>query len=156
MSDKSRKTNNNEYKLDKSESSNTTAIFIFISILVMIGLIVGVFFLMNRGSSSGTDNTAVPTTATIDESGKQILNLKAKGGYFPGLITAQAGKPSTLKIKTENTFDCSTALVIPSLNVSKSLPFSGTTSIEIPSQSAGSQIVGRCSMGMYYFTIKFV
>ncbi len=73
----------------------------------------------------------------------------------PSIIKAQAGKDSFLKVKTQNTYDCSSSLKIPSLKVSKNLPANGETLIPIPAQTAGTQIKGACGMGMYRFTIKF-
>jgi uncharacterized protein len=131
------------------------SIFIFIAVCVLIGIILigaSFFFIKNSGSTPETSSTQQTIT---EEDGKQILNLTAKGGYSPKKITAQAGKPAILKVKTASTFDCSTALVIPTLKVTKSLPATGVTSIEIPAQTAGSEIKGTCSMGMYSFSITF-
>jgi plastocyanin domain-containing protein len=89
------------------------------------------------------------------EDGKQILNLKAKGGYSPSLIKASADTPTILRVETKGTFDCSTALVINQVNYRGYLPTTGQTDIEIPPQSAGSVINGTCSMGMYSFRITF-
>jgi plastocyanin domain-containing protein len=43
---------------------------------------------------------------------------------------------------------------IPSLNISKSLPASGLTDIELPNSNAGT-LQGTCGMGMYRFEIDF-
>jgi len=86
---------------------------------------------------------------------KQVINITAKGGYSPRVTEATANVPTTLKMKTQGTFDCSSALVIPSINYKKNLPPTGTTEIEIPPQPAGTTLKGLCSMGMYRFEIVF-
>ncbi len=89
------------------------------------------------------------------DNGKQIVEVSAKGGYTPRISTAKADTPTILRIKTSSTFDCSSALRIPSLGYSKNLPPSGTTDIEIPAQAAGSTLKALCSMGMYNFSVEF-
>lgn len=89
------------------------------------------------------------------DNGKQIIEVSAKGGYTPRVSTAKADTPTILRIKTSSTFDCSSALRIPSLGYSKNLPPSGTTDIEIPAQAAGSTLKALCSMGMYNFSVEF-
>ncbi len=127
---------------------------ISISVIVVVVLLAGAFFL---GRAGQTDDSASDTTAsaTTDSSGKQIVSIKAKGGYYPQAITAKANTPTVLKVTTNATFDCSSALVIPSLGYRKSLPPSGDTLIDIPAQAAGTKLQGLCAMGMYNFTIKF-
>jgi plastocyanin domain-containing protein len=85
--------------------------------------------------------------------GKQIIEIRAKGGYLPRVTTAQAGIPTTLRINTSGTFDCSSAIRIPSLKVSKNLPASGVTDIDLGTLAPG-KIAGNCSMGMYPFEIQ--
>lgn len=126
--------------------------FIIISIVVSVALLLGTFFLMGGFKAKTSDTTE---TATLDSSGKQIVTITAKGGYSPGITTAKANIPTTLIIKTNNTFDCSSAVTIPALNITKSLPFKGETNIEIPAQIAGKEIDIVCSMGMYASKIVF-
>lgn len=85
--------------------------------------------------------------------GKQVIEIRAKGGYLPRVTVAKAGIPTTLRVNTSGTFDCSSALRIPSLKVSKNLPANGVTDIELGTLVAG-KIDGNCSMGMYPFTIN--
>jgi hypothetical protein len=63
--------------------------------------------------------------------------------------------PTLLKINTNGTFDCSSALSIPSLNYQKYLPATGETLIEVPPQESGTTLQGTCAMGMYNFSVKF-
>ncbi len=90
-----------------------------------------------------------------DENGMQVIHIMAQRGYTPRQVTAQAGKPSRLEIETNNTYDCSSAVRIPSLNYSGFLPPTGKTSIDVPPQEKGTTLNGLCSMGMYRFEVTF-
>jgi len=87
--------------------------------------------------------------------GKQIIEVLAKDGYQPSEITAKAGVPTILKMKTQATFDCSTEFTIPQLGVRVHLEPNGETAIEIPAQKAGDSIYGVCGMGMNKLEINF-
>lgn len=122
-----------------------------VATLIASILIVGAVWL-SADSSQGQsgDNTNV---ALID--GIQIIDIAAKGGYSPRVSEAQANVPSILRVSTKGTFDCSSALVIPSLNYRKNLPPSEVTEIKLPPQEAGTSLQGLCSMGMYSFVVNF-
>ncbi|EKD99657.1 MAG: hypothetical protein ACD_22C00215G0003 [uncultured bacterium] len=121
-------------------------------------LVFGLIFLLTRLTT--TPSTEKPTqaknSAVSEINGIQYIELTAKGGYFPNSITAKANISTVLRVKTTQTFDCSSALVIPSLDYRKNLPPNGTTEIEIPAQPIDATIQGMCSMGMYRFKIKFI
>ncbi|OHA93485.1 MAG: hypothetical protein A3H52_02205 [Candidatus Zambryskibacteria bacterium RIFCSPLOWO2_02_FULL_39_26] len=120
-----------------------------ISILIASLLIVGVILFAGENSGDNAGNNV----SIVD--GKQIIEIDAKGGYNPRKTAAKADIPTVLKIKTSGTFDCSSALVIPSLGYRKNLPPSGEILVDIPLQKAGSAIQGMCAMGMYNFTLDF-
>lgn len=133
-----------------------------VTIFVIAALIV-IMFVIAGGSyfvlGSGKTTTALPTTITTnttEEADKQIVSLDAKGGFSPVYTVAKANKPTVIKVYTQNTFDCSSVVRIPSLGIQKNLPVSGITEIEIPAQEAGSKVSGTCSMGMYHFSINFI
>ncbi len=111
------------------------------------------------GGCSGSHATPNKTEASANnvknEDGKQIIEVSAKGGYAPSMTTAKANVPTILRIQTSATFDCSSALRIPTLNYSKNLPPTGTTDIEVPAQVAGTTLEALCSMGMYGFSVAF-
>jgi len=86
----------------------------------------------------------------------QVITITAKAGYTPNQVTAQANLGSILRIVTDKTYDCTSTLRIPQLNVNRLLPNSGVTEIPVVAQAPGSEITGTCSMGMYKFTIKFI
>lgn len=109
----------------------------------------------SNSQSEETLQTATPSDNVKIENGKQIIEITAWGGYFPRQSVAKANLPTIIRLKTNKTFDCSAALVIPSLNVQRYLPQTGNTDIEIPAQKSNSSLRALCAMGMYYFEIKF-
>ena len=124
-------------------------------IAVIIGgaFVIGAFVLSQ-------DKTTAPVDAQTEnnvtvENGKQIVTISAKGGYLTRISEAKADMPTTLRVDTNGTFDCSASLNIPSMNYQKNLPATGVTDIEIPAQKAGSTFEGLCGMGMYRFEIAF-
>ena len=119
--------------------------------IIAISVIVGGFILF---SGSNQDNSQEASNVNIVD-GKQIITINAKGGYFPRVTNAKADVPTIIKLNTQGTFDCSSALTIPSLGYRNNLPASGETTVDVPPQKAGSLVRGVCSMGMYSFTVKF-
>ncbi|HEY4523344.1 MAG TPA: cupredoxin domain-containing protein [Candidatus Paceibacterota bacterium] len=125
-----------------------------ISILVAAILIGGAIVIV--GSNQDSNGITPPTENNVNViDGKQIIEINAKGGYSPRVTTAQAGMPTVIKVNTRGTFDCSSALVIPSLGYRKNLPPSGETIIDVPLQASGSVLQGLCAMGMYNFQVRF-
>lgn len=122
-----------------------------ISIIVAIVLIGGAFMLAKNGGDTGQAANA-NNVSIVD--GKQIIEINAKGGYQPRKSVAKAGIPTIIRFNTKGTFDCSSAVRIPSLNISKSLPQSGVTDIDIGSGELG-KLKGSCGMGMYPFEVEF-
>lgn len=116
------------------------------SVFISLALI---FFALSWGGEQSSGDVV------REENGVQIISVLARGGYSPGEIVAKAGVPTRLDVATKGTYDCSSALVIPSLDYQKFLPSTGVTSIDIPAQSSGAKINGLCSMGMYSFEIVF-
>jgi plastocyanin domain-containing protein len=122
-----------------------------ISIVGAAVLIVGA--LVFTQGSSPPDNSAPVNNVTVVD-GKQIIEIRAKGGYQPRKSVAKAGIPTVLRFNTSGTFDCSSYVRIPSLNLSKALPQSGSTDIDINSTNPGT-LKGTCGMGMYPFEVEF-
>jgi plastocyanin domain-containing protein len=125
---------------------------IIISAVVSVGLLFG-FFMLGYGAAPEPSNTSDVVTV---ENGTQIITITAKGGYRPRSINAAANMPTIFRVVTDNTFDCSSALVIPQLGYRKSLPPVGETMIPVAAQKAGASIQGLCTMGMYQFTVNFM
>ena len=129
--------------------TKTTAI----SILVAAVLIGGAILFSNEGKDSNTNTQATDNISVVD--GKQIITISAKGGYSPKVTSAKAGMQTVIKVDTNGTFDCSSALTIPSLGYRNNLPPSGETAIDVPPQQAGATMRGLCAMGMYNFAVNF-
>lgn len=120
-----------------------------VSVLVAIVIMGGTLALTQRPSTTTVSNVR-------REGETQIIEVQAKGGYFPRTTTAQAGVPTVLRLKTDGTYDCSSAVTIPTLGFQKNLDASGVTEVIIPPQKAGATIQGVCAMGMYNFSMKFM
>ena len=125
-----------------------------ISILLTIALLIGIVVLSRSIGSSGVNSLqAVQNTEIRD--GVQYVTITAQGGYFPNTTTAKANIPTKLIVQTNGTYDCSTALVIRSINFQKMLPPTGEEVIDLGSPEVGS-MQGLCSMGMYSFVVNFI
>ncbi|MCF7864933.1 MAG: cupredoxin domain-containing protein [Candidatus Pacebacteria bacterium] len=123
-----------------------------ISILVAVVLIGGAFA-FTRKSNDNSPVVANANNVTMVD-GKQIVEISAKGGYQPRKSIAKAGVPTIIRFDTNGTFDCSSSVRIPSMNISKSLPQTGTTDIDVGSQEIAT-LQGTCGMGMYPFEVEF-
>ncbi len=127
----------------------TTHVAIGVAAILMVG-----FLFMNRSEPSQTNiaSQGAGTNVTMQD-GEQIVTINVRGGYSPERSTIQAGVPTTIRFQTNGTFDCSSAIRIPSLSISKNLPATGTTDVSIGSPQEGT-IEGTCSMGMYRFELE--
>lgn len=120
-----------------------------ISVITALTLIGGAFMF----TSSGGEEVVNANNVTVVD-GKQIIEIKAKGGYLPRKSIAQAGIPTILRFDTSGTFDCSASVRVPSLKISKTLPQTGVTDIDIGVGQVGV-LQGMCGMGMYPFEVEF-
>lgn len=133
---------------------NTILAIIAATVLIVLALV-----LTSSGGGNKQQNTDTPTeVASVNNvsivDGKQIIEIQAKGGYTPRKSIAKAGIPTILRMNTNGTFDCSSSIRIPSMNLFKSLPQSGVTDIDLGTQIAGT-LNGSCGMGMYPFEVDF-
>ena len=125
-----------------------------VSIIVTIGLVVGISIIFLGGSKKNSTNTGLAQSVEIKD-GVQFITVNAKGGYSPQITEAQAGVPTKLIMKTSGTYDCSASLVIRSVGFQKILPQTGETEIDIGIPKRGVPLRGVCGMGMYSFQINF-
>lgn len=123
-----------------------------IAILGAALLIGGAIYFTSRNTPQVVTDTPVNNVSMVD--GKQIIDVSVKGGYRPNVTTAKAGIPTILRFNTNGTYDCSSAVRIPSMGISKNLPPSGSTDIDLGSPLVAT-LQGVCGMGMYSFQIKF-
>jgi plastocyanin domain-containing protein len=121
--------------------------------IIAVGFLIGAAFFFS-GNKNQTGTEYVPENNVSIVEGVQIVEIRAKGGYQPRRSSAKAAIPTILRFNTAGTFDCSSAVRIPSLKISKILPPNGSTDIDIGSVSAGI-LSGSCGMGMYRFEITF-
>jgi plastocyanin domain-containing protein len=124
------------------------------SLVVMVLAIGGIFMLLRGGGSNAPASSTGQTNVSVID-GKQVVEIKAKGGYAPRVTAAKANMPTVINVQTNGTFDCSSALTVPAIGFRTMLPSSGVTPIEIPPQQPGTTIKGVCSMGMYSFAVNF-
>ena len=122
-----------------------------LSVLVAALVIAGVIVLSQK-----SDGTEQVVQNVFMEGEKQIIEIDAKGGYSPKLTTAKAGVPTVLRLKTSGTYDCSSAVTIPSVGFRKNLDATGTTEVEVPINVAQGTLEGTCAMGMYGFSVRFL
>lgn len=121
---------------------------------LLSSLIIFMFAVIIGGESDSiTKNNSIGAPKV--ENGRQIIEIRAKGGYTPGETVAQANIPSLIRIKTQATFDCSASLLIPALGFRTFLPSSGVTDVPVPAQKPGTTLTATCGMGMYSFRIQF-
>ena len=130
-------------------NQKTTAI-----VIVTTGLFIAAFILLASYAGTSESKALINNVSIVD--GKQIVEIGAKGGYEPKISIAKAGIPTTLRVETSGTFDCSSALVIPKIKYRANLPPSGVTEINVPAQKSGAELQGLCGMGMYTFKVTFL
>lgn len=127
----------------------------YIAIAVAIALVGGALFYAGTRGPGGAPQVVDDANNVSIVDGTQVIAITAKGGYSPRVTNAKAGIPTVIKMDTRGTFDCSSALAIPSIGYRNNLPPSGETTIEIPPQAAGTSMRGLCAMGMYNFSVNF-
>lgn len=128
-----------------------------VSIIITLGLVVVLGIVFSGGNTIPRDdqnNIQAGKNVEIKD-GVQYITINARGGYFPSVTNAKASIPTKLIMKTSGAFDCSSALVIRSLNYQKMLPQTGETEIDLGIPEIGKPLQGLCSMGMYNFTVNF-
>lgn len=123
------------------------------TLLIVGALILGAFLLFRDGGRSQTATLSDASSNVTTVAGQQIVAINAKGGYSPQVSSVKAGVPTVLRFTTNGSYDCSSSIRIPDLSISKNLPSTGTTDIEIGALAAGT-LQGTCSMGMYKFQIN--
>ena len=129
-------------------------IFIFLALMLVAGIGV-IFFGQSNQSNEDQNRSSAQVSSNVEvKDGVQYVTISAKGGYSPKESTAQAGIPTMLIMKTNNTFDCSSAIVIRSIGYQKVLPQTGEEKIDLGSPRPGT-LEGLCSMGMYRFAVHF-
>lgn len=104
----------------------------------------------SQSQLAGSQDQNTPA-AVATASNELTMNITDQA-YTPEVMNAKAGEPIKLTVKTSNVQGCGRSLVIPSLNLQKSLEATDSQEIVLPSQSAGTIRI-TCIMGMYNSTI---
>ncbi len=121
-----------------------------ISLIISALIIIGTYFFFVANT------TKAPMVSLIEvKDGIQYVTIQVKGGYSPRVTLAKADIPTKLVMKTNETYDCSSSLVIKSLGYQKNLPPTGETIIDVGIKKKGENLEGACSMGMYGFKVEF-
>lgn len=126
----------------------------------VVGILVLVFGAYNIQSALAilpvtTENESVYDSGLnqpTEQQNTQIIKMtQSASGYSPDTLRVKVGAPVKWIITSESSFTCASSLVIPSLNVRKSLK-KGENIIEFTPTQQGT-IPYSCSMGMYRGTI---
>ena len=126
-----------------------------IVILILVGATLVSGGILFYGSNKNQTAKVTPFVNNVSiANGKQIIEIYAKGGYYPRKSVAKAGIPTILRFNTRGTFDCSSSVRIASMNISKILPPTGSTDINMDNPKVGI-FQGTCGMGMYSFEVDF-
>lgn len=106
--------------------------------------------IQNYYKAATTDtNQSIGMVAAKDSKGKQEVTINVtSSGYKSSATTIKAGVPVVLTLSTNNVQSCARSFTIPSLNISKILPATGTATIEFTPTQTGT-LAYTCSMGMY-------
>jgi Cu+-exporting ATPase len=84
--------------------------------------------------------------------GVQEIKITVKGGYSPDVIRVREGVPLRLVFDRQEASDCSSRVVFPDFQVSKTLPAFGTTTLEFTPNKSG-QFGFACGMNMLHGTL---
>ena len=84
--------------------------------------------------------------------GVQEVRITVKGGYSPDVIRVKEGVPLRLLFDRQEASDCSSRIVFPDFQVSKTLPAFGTTTLEFTPDRSGS-FGFACGMNMLHGTL---
>lgn len=120
--------------------------------IITVGILIALAIMFSGGRNLSQDVPTKENVSVLDN--KQIIEVTAKGGYAPQISLAKAGMPTILRFDTNGTFDCSSFVRVPSMNITKILPNSGITDIDFGSPKVGT-LQGTCGMGMYRFSVEF-
>jgi sulfite exporter TauE/SafE len=107
-------------------------------------------------SVSGAGTPTAVAAPPVAADGTQRIVIEAHDtGYSPSAVTARAGVPTELTIRTANTRGCTRAIVMSSFGIQKVLPATGDTQVDLGELEPGTYRY-TCGMGMYGGSIRVV
>ncbi len=105
---------------------------------------------------SGGQNSGPTTAQARIIAGIQEFDIAVNPtGYNPNNIKVKAGTPVKLNLTTKGNYACTSVFRIPALGITKTLPGTGTDSVEFTPQTPG-KITWTCAMGMYRGVIEVI
>lgn len=124
-----------------------------VSIVASVALLAGTAYIVSDRPVS-KDSAGLQSQNVEVREGIQYVSITARGGYSPRVTEIKAGLPTKLVVKTDGTYDCSSALVVRSVGFKKLLQPTGEEIIDLGTSQSGDKVQGVCSMGMYNFVIN--
>lgn len=97
---------------------------------------------VGAGAAKPTGNTAVQTARV----------MVSEKGFEPARVSLRVGVPARLTFVRTSDATCATEVVIPSLNIKRSLPLNQPVDIEFNAEKAGD-VAFACGMGMFSGTL---
>ena len=88
-------------------------------------------------------------SATTQGGGVQEVTVVVQGGYSPAVIQARKGVPLRIHFDRREGSDCTSRVIFPDFNVSKSLPAMATATVELLPDRVG-EFDFSCQMGMVH------
>lgn len=123
--------------------------------IVIVTLVIGFSIIFEKKTKNTSNKNNIESTQNVEIiDNVQHITINAKSGYSPKISTAKADIPTKLIIKTDNTYDCSSSLVIRSIDYQNILSPTGEEIIDLDTPQIG-KLQGICSMGMYNFIVNF-
>lgn len=109
----------------------------------------------NDMGMGGSDMPAADNSAVmVDAAGVQRIRIEVRAtSYSPSRVQARGGLPTKLIMRTNNNRKCTQGLVIPAMNLERTLAETGETEIDLGTPAPG-RIDYVCSAGMYRGVIE--
>lgn len=110
--------------------------------IIIAAILVGVigYIAFVKPDSSSSSSSGGTSSNVVVRDGVQYVTVTARGGYRPSTTNIKSGIPTTLIMETNNTYDCSLALVVRSVGYRAMLPASGETEIDLGTPKPGQKI----------------
>ena len=110
---------------------------------------------MWQGVARGGSGAQVAAPPVAADGIQRIIIDVRDSSYSPSNVTARAGVPTEVTLRTNNTQGCTRSIVMSDLGVEKILPATGDTVIDLGELEPGTYRY-TCGMGMYSGSIKVV
>jgi plastocyanin domain-containing protein len=80
---------------------------------------------------------------------RQVVRIRVRGGYIPDTIHLEAGVPTRLLFRREETSTCSEQVIFPAFGKSAMLPTGEPVAVDLPAAEPG-EYEFTCAMGMLH------